>query len=211
MTFRTLVQVPSALHSPPPSAVSSTPSAINNLAKVPGGLWAVILVVKKKGDKPKKGPEGPKKTEEIPSFGVSLRMLADISWHILDGLTEAVTSPQTVFNADLAPSKAGSLAVDEGVEFVPAPRDTYSLSRAAPARQPDLSRASQAASPQPMGLDAAAAFTTAVRSATHAGKDMIGWPEVPAAPRAAERAPQSTAFLSCFDRFLHSENLSEVS
>lgn len=77
MTFRTLVQVPSALHSPPPSAVSSTPSAINNLAKVPGGLWAVILVVvtflcggvfffffskrRRRAISPRRGPRGPKR------------------------------------------------------------------------------------------------------------------------------------------------------
>ncbi|KAJ5229496.1 hypothetical protein N7489_010204 [Penicillium chrysogenum] len=151
MTFRTLVQVPSVLPTPPPSAVPSTPSAINNLAKLPAPLWGVILVVvtfpcgekkKKKGKKPEEGAEAPAKTEGTP----------------LDDRTTAILSPQEALTKDwLRAREAGDNsrplrvlveaegpnialpAADEGVRFVPVPPGYVlpaSRRPASPSRQP---------------------------------------------------------------------------
>ncbi|KAJ5478447.1 hypothetical protein N7530_003956 [Penicillium desertorum] len=110
-TVTILVQVSSGLPSPPPPAAPSTPSAIDNLAKLPDGLWALFCVVvillgaaglacffclKKK----KKKGEEPKQTEEIPSSGGSLCTLADISWHSMDDLIAAAMSPQTALTTE---------------------------------------------------------------------------------------------------------------
>ncbi|OQE12921.1 hypothetical protein PENFLA_c059G01299 [Penicillium flavigenum] len=91
--------VSSALPSPPTPAAPSTPSAIDNLAKLPDGLWALFCVVvillggaglacffclKKKKKKKKKKGEEPKQTEEIP----------------MDDLTAAAVSPQTALTTE---------------------------------------------------------------------------------------------------------------
>ncbi|KAJ5618067.1 hypothetical protein N7537_003181 [Penicillium hordei] len=120
--FRTLVVHPSATHPPAPSATPSMPSksstAIEDLNKLPGGLWALIILVAAvlvggivwfaytKATKKKEEEEGeePKKTEGIPnSFGGILEglyaHLADISWHSLDTLAAAALTPQTALSS----------------------------------------------------------------------------------------------------------------
>ncbi|CAI7647109.1 unnamed protein product [Penicillium viridicatum] len=122
--FRTLVvHEPSAPSSSPHSPTPSIPrssTAVENLSKLPGGLWALpslvaaavvsgivwfVYITNKKKEE-EKGEEGnkPNETEGIPnSFweysGGSLCTLADISWHSLDIWTVAAAmTPQATLN-----------------------------------------------------------------------------------------------------------------
>ncbi|CAI7656383.1 unnamed protein product [Penicillium discolor] len=104
--FQTLVHDPThpSNPSPTPSMSPKSSTAIDNLNKLPGGLWALILLVAAaivggivwfvyiKANKKGEG-EDPKKTEEIP----------------LDTLSAAALTPQTALSArwlrgDAAPS-----------------------------------------------------------------------------------------------------------
>lgn len=69
-------------------------------------------------------------------------------------------------------------AADEGVRFVPVPPGYVlpaSRRPASPSRQPNGSRASEAASPWLMRLDpaSAAALATSFRTAAHGGKELV--------------------------------------
>lgn len=77
--FQTLVREPTKPSNPSPSMPPKSPTAIDNLNKLPGGLWALIILVAsaivggivwfvytKANKKKKEEGDKPNETEEIP-------------------------------------------------------------------------------------------------------------------------------------------------
>ncbi|KAJ5876675.1 hypothetical protein N7455_000140 [Penicillium solitum] len=91
-------------------------TAIDNLNKLPGGLWALILLVAAaivggivwfvyiKANKKEEEEEDPQEDRGDPKLfwgysGGSICTLADISWHSLDTLSAAALTPQAALSA----------------------------------------------------------------------------------------------------------------